>query len=281
MINKRFENFNEKLQVLNAVLFFQLAVLFNLSDLNVTVFRYIERCFSMIVETESFLQLDFNTVSKILASSSLQIDSEVEVYNATIKWLNHNSGGRSKFSKQLLLKVRLNLLSEQTLEYLLSESSYISKNNICVELMKNKNLFYQNESSFYNKSRQCNHNMFNVLVCGGFDAKKRSSINQVKEFDRINFLDFKELPPMLENRHRSIAVYLKGEVYVFGVFENDGSIISVEKYSPLTKNWVKVTEIPDKRQRFCACAFIDNIYAFGGFESGPGVLNSCLKTCQI
>ena len=73
LISKAFEDFNEKLQIQNAVLFFQLASEFNLSDLNTTAFSFIEQCFSMIVDTESFLELDFITVSKILASSSLQI----------------------------------------------------------------------------------------------------------------------------------------------------------------------------------------------------------------
>ena len=43
LISKRFENSNEKIQIKNAVLFFTLASKFNLSDLNITVFRYIER----------------------------------------------------------------------------------------------------------------------------------------------------------------------------------------------------------------------------------------------
>ena len=113
LISEAFENFNEKLQIKNAVLFYQLAVQFNLTNLNNTVLRYIERCFGMIVGTESFLELDINTVSKILASSSLQIDSEVEVYNAANKWLNYNIEERSKFAKQLFFKNYLNQLSEK------------------------------------------------------------------------------------------------------------------------------------------------------------------------
>ena len=88
---------------------YQLASIFNLADVTSTVLRYIERCFSMIVDTECFLELDINTVSKILASSSLQIDTEVEVYSAANKWLNYNIEARSKFARHLLMKVRFNL----------------------------------------------------------------------------------------------------------------------------------------------------------------------------
>ena len=217
LISEEFGSFNKKIQIKNAVLFYQLAVQFNLSDLNVTVLRYIERCFSMIVETESFLELDFNTVSKILASSSLQIDSEVEVYNATSKWLNYNIEERSKFAKQLLLKIRLNLLSDNCLKYILNDFSRISANVDCIKLLKNRYNVYQNVSTIHNKSRQCNQNMFNILVCGGYDDDdERKAINQVKLLNLSNLSKLKDHSLMLEKRYCFQSVSFKGEVYVFG-----------------------------------------------------------------
>ena len=74
--------------------------------------RFIERCFPMLTEIENFSQLDFNCVMKIVSSSELNIHSEVEIFDAVNTWLKHNSEERSKYAKQLLLKVRLPLLSE-------------------------------------------------------------------------------------------------------------------------------------------------------------------------
>ena len=122
-------------------MFFQLASKFNLSDLKIRVFRYIEHCFSMIVEAESFLELDYDIVSKILASSDLQIDSEVEVYNAANKWLSYYSEERSKFARKLLLKVRLNLLSDHCLKYLINDCSSFSENVDCIKVLKNRDSF--------------------------------------------------------------------------------------------------------------------------------------------
>ena len=80
---------------------------------------------------------------------------------------------------------------------------------------------------------------------------------------------------MLEKWFLLYAVCLRGEVYVLGT---DGyRLESVNKYSPLTKSWSHVTDIPDKRYHFFACAFIDKIYVFGGFEPGTDYLNSCLQ----
>ena len=116
----------------------------------------------MVIETRNFLELEKIIVLKIFASSSLQIDSEVEVYNAANKWLNYNIEERKIFSKQMLSKVRLNLLSEQVLKYLQNESSCISENNECVKMLNNRDR--QNMSSYFNKIRQCNQKMFNILI---------------------------------------------------------------------------------------------------------------------
>ena len=73
----------------------------------------------MFVDSTSFLELDFKHISKILSSSELNIDSEMEVFNAIVSWLGHNKE-RSKYAKGLFLKVRLLLLSDPALE-LISE----------------------------------------------------------------------------------------------------------------------------------------------------------------
>ena len=99
----------------------------------------------MVVETQNFLHLNFKLVEKILASSELNIHSEVEVFNAAITWLKHNSEERSKYAKQLLLKVRIPLLSEHALEYVLSKVLFFSEKNNCVNMLEtvlvNKNYF--------------------------------------------------------------------------------------------------------------------------------------------
>ena len=63
----------------------------------------------MILETQNYLYLDFNLITKTLSdlSSELSIHSEVEIFNAAFTWLKNNSEERIKNSKQLLKKVRL------------------------------------------------------------------------------------------------------------------------------------------------------------------------------
>ena len=50
----------------------------------------IERCFPMIVDSDNFLELDFIFIKKILSSSELNINSELQVFNASDSWLSHD-----------------------------------------------------------------------------------------------------------------------------------------------------------------------------------------------
>ena len=113
----------------------QLARNFSLLSFYKTMLNYIECNFTMVVKTENFSKVDYASVSKILASSSLQVDTEFGVFHAANAWLSYNIKERSRFAKNLLLKVRLHLLSSRNLEYLLNESSYLSKTDPCVEIL--------------------------------------------------------------------------------------------------------------------------------------------------
>ena len=112
----------EKVKIENAALVYQFVNLFNLTSLKNSTRRYIERCFTIVSDNESFLELEYKIISKILASSKLLITSEIEVFKVANRWLNHNIEERSKYAGNLLLKVRLHLLSTETINHILNNS---------------------------------------------------------------------------------------------------------------------------------------------------------------
>ena len=276
--------FKKKTKIENAALFYQIARRFSLFSLYNSTFEYIQRCFQMAVDTNCFPELDFSSVSKLLASSGLQVDSEVEIYNAANKWLNNNREERRNLAKQLLLKVRLNLLSDHCFKYLLSQSSCISTNNECIDVLNSRDIFHQNKLVIFNNSRYCNKTMFNITVCGGMNNSNKykfSGYRHVRQFNVNNLKKFSTFPTFVTKRYDTKSTCLKGEIYVFGGYDIKPSglfrLTSVEKYSPITKIWNTVTDMPDKRIDFCVCAFINKIYIFAGFEIKSGYLNSCFQ----
>ena len=236
----------------------------------------------MVVETKNFLHLDFNLIAKILSSSELNIHSEVEVFNAAISWLNRNSEERSKYSKQLLLKVRFHLLSEDAKIHIINRNSLLTKNNErgkpLKELLLNQKTFNSPRTDKSYKSRYCSQSKFNIILSGC----RSSVVTDSKKVYRVNgsnLKNVKSLTPMMNGRRFSDAVSLKGEVYVFNGYNSSDSLVkTVEKYSPSTKTWAAVTLIFDHRERFCVCAFMDKLFTLGGLSHEKlCVTNSCLQ----
>ena len=277
------ECIEDQINVQSVSTFYQIAKVYNLTSLARLSLSYIERCFPMVVETKNFLELQFNLVANILASSELSVHSELEIFNAVNEWMRHNFDNRGKFAKDLLLKVRLPLLSDHVLKYLVNKSSSFLENNECVEILKavsyDKESFFRNKATKYYVNRYCNQKKFNILICGGRNVEHHT-VNDVNQIDGSDFNNVKVFPSMAKERYDSEAVCLKGEVYIFGGFDNVDLITSIEKYSPSANTWNEIAYMFDNRQAFCACTFMENIYVIGGCyyaDEEWTVTKSCLQ----
>ena len=243
----------------NVLTFYSLAKLFNQATISDSALIYIQRWFSIEVETESFLHLDFDLIAKILASSELNIYSEVEIFYAVKIWLKHSSEQRRKYAKKLLLKVRFTLLSEHAFKYISASYSTFGKNQEDLKTLKEvyTNRLKNKSSSWYT-NRYCSQNMFNIVRCGGCNVKSNIVVNTVKQLSGIDLNKTKVLSSMKFKRKNCHAVFLKGEVYVFGGCNSaDNMVKSVEKYTPSTNKWSKVTDMFDSKGYFCVCTFMN------------------------
>ena len=256
----------EKLNIQNAAFFYYLTKLFNFPSAHTTIISYIERCFTIVVETQNFLDLDFKHLSKILASSGLGITSEVEVYNAADHWMRYNIEERGRHAESLLSKVRLVFLTDRTIRLLLNDSSAFSK--VKDFLMKLKEATAKGSLSFDGyrisyASRHCDQKSYKVLLCGGFTSSLSRRTSEVNVVYSNSFGIAKALPPMIEERAIFNAVCVKGELYVLGNYSQTNT---VNKFSPATNVWSRQGNIQGwGRLGFFACAFMDKIYVMGGF----------------
>ena len=275
----------EKIGNKNVATFYHIACIFNFTELSKLSLCHIERCFPLVCENINFKQLDFDLIAKIISSSELNTDSEIEVFNAADNWIAYNFEERSKFASRLLGKVRLNLLSVDALKSIIKCNVSFNKIDdvLLTSVLKN------NKSTFQKKtSRYCSQQMFNIVVSGGFTKRlNRSGRNTVRKnncfyekFSVENCSDVKVIAPMKTRRENHKLVYCRGAVYVFGgVDENKKFVKSIDKYSLVTNKWENVSEMFDYRKFFCASRFIDQIFIIGGYDDYWLPSNSTLKFC--
>ena len=237
-----------KVTLRNVITFYSVAKTHNLLYVAELSIRFIERCFPKLTKTKNFSQLDFDCVIKIVSSSELNILSEVEVFDAVNTWLKHKSKQRSKYAIQLLLKVRLALLSEYALKYIKNcKSSFNGVHEfekIVNEFLCGKKRLLKNNPSYSLRRRCCTQAKFKLLICGGFDSRNKKIVRNTKQVDGDNFNNIKILSSMSENRYCFKAVCLNGEVYVFGGRNNTCKFVqTVEKYSPSSNTWKKIAQL--------------------------------------
>ena len=275
----------DKLNIQNIVALYQVSKVFNLPSLRESTFSFIQRCFTMVVETKNFLELEYNFVSDILVSSGLLITTEVEVFNAANEWLGHDIKERSEFAEDLLIKVRLPLLPDHTLRHLLNSSSPITNNIDNRAIVKNilqEKYNFPTKSRVYYTNRYCNHSKFNILVCKGqivcdFEVPPRN----VTQFHANNFKNVSVLPLILARSYCE-EVCLKGIIYLFGGHDNNnGNLnLSVEKYSAETEIRNKVINDKLEGYSYSACEFMNFIFIIGGhyyrYDTWNDT-NSCLR----
>ena len=282
--------------------FYNLTVFFKLNNLSKFTLSYIQRCFTMTVDTENFLNLEFRSVAKILSCSELNVTSELKIFKAVQTWINYNSEKRNKFGKDLLLKVRIPLLSENELKYI--EKSLMNKNKFLYTLTKEilKQKDFNGKSHIYFTRRHCTQYDFNILLCCGAESYRGNMvvttdeeededvvlIPGLKHFDITstdinqlclnNLNSYKAIGSMPKQLFYSKIVYCKGELYFFsGCNENNEIMSFVEKYSMFTNSSEIIPGVQLHRNHYCLCNFMDEIYFMGGVENQEDTeTNSCV-----
>ena len=246
----------------NVAAYHKFAKTFKLVNFTKATLRYIERCFTRIADTQNFLELDFTFIKFFFSSSNLKVDSEIEVIEAADAWVRYNSKERVGFAKDLLLKLRLPLLSDNALSYVRRKFSIFDKNEISSlkETSQNKTKYYLNKSAMYHTNRCCAHGEFNLLIIGGEFGEKKI-VNRIDRKGQVT-----PLGVVVEEREVFSMVCSKDDVYLFGHSNQHSRSVTVKKYLPLADKWQELAELDfGNRVYFGLCAFMEKIYLVAGW----------------
>ena len=204
-------------------------------------------------------------------------------------WLRHYYDQRIKFAKDLLLTVRLPLLSMSVLKKVLGRSyntrnsTVFQSNEDCLDITKkileNREEFYRDRPMLNYKMRYCNQEKFSILVCGGYDELKEEYGEKtdylIRKFDAENFDKFETFSE-LSGFNYFCSVNVMCELYVLAKRTNI-DIITVYKYSHEKDDWDKMEVINTGRVCFSVCSFLNKIYVVGGHYKNEKAVNSCFE----
>ncbi|XP_063430646.1 kelch-like protein 18 [Mytilus trossulus] len=242
--------------------------------------KYLQKHFKEIMKSEEFFNLSLTDVLEIITRDELNIDSEEQVFEAVINWVKQNTEERCKALPELMVKVRLPLLTPHYLSDRVATEELIKNSLQCRDLLdeaKDYHLMPERRTllqTFKTRPRCCSDIPGIIYAVGGLTSSGYS-MNLVECYDPI-VNRWTVVEPMTTIRSRvAVSVHI-GCLYAIGGYDGEDRLNTVEVYKPSNKTWKTVCKMHCKRSAHGATSLGKHVYACGGYD---GV--SSLRTVEI
>lgn len=133
--------------------------------------------FTEVSSFEEFLTLDLEQVTDLLSRDNLRVNSEEEVFDAAVGWINYSTENRARHMAHLLRLVRLPLLSPTVLADKVKSNPLISSSFECRDLLDEALISYhllpeRRESIPAQRTtlRRCYYDMGIIYAVGGLNS---------------------------------------------------------------------------------------------------------------
>jgi actin-binding protein IPP len=260
----------KELHPLNAIGIYGFADDHNWTELKTAAVQYIENNFPKVCKEDEVYDLQKDTIIMFLSSENLKIDSEFQVFQAALRWINHDILGRRQFVFDILKNVRLPLLPLGLLERAITQCSdsslRVALKSIHNDLLNRKGCLVPLNVT----PRKCAKK--DIYVIGGSKRELHSVWDRGLEMNYVSVEKFNtfsrewhKVPDMTVNRLVPGVASLNGHIYVVGGEEGSSILSSCERFEPQTNQWTQVASMVVSRCEFGLCALDGYLYAMGGW----------------
>lgn len=128
------EDFMEKFDSTNALKFYEIAIELNL-EVATRLQSYICRNFIDIVNSKHFLRLTPSKLTSIISDERLCIMSELDIFLAIVRWINHESKTRLQLAPKLLAHVNFEKIAPEILATHVERFTEIFENCECHRML--------------------------------------------------------------------------------------------------------------------------------------------------
>ena len=192
--------------------------------------------FSLVVDTDEFLELPLGRLLTYLTSDLIDVRSEETVYGAVMQWIEHIARSRQGYKCSLMEHIRLATLPLQFIEDVVAVDAHMSSCVTC-------------------RGRVDEARQYHETTTGDAPSRRRRSM-QTETF-----------VPRLSTVAKEVMVLVGGVTSKSNgdVLHGSTSVLqSVEMYDPHKDRWQALPDLP-KPVSWCGVAAVDNdIYVTGG-----------------
>ena len=285
----------------NCISTFYLAEKYDCIELIRNSRKFVHENFASVGEMDEFLSLEAKEVAVWISSDEIAVEAEAGVFKIILKWVEHSKSERKTAFEELFRHVRLNFLSRDCLEDVVT-NELVRENLACVKLVMDaivKMATFASEDDLPQSPRKGLETRV-ILACGGKftfyylpeenqwkrlpdGSTERNQKTQILTF-RDQLYTFKEFSkaekydPVFNGWSKSdlidvsadsaIVIVVKGEMYAIEVNKPVGKS-TIKRYNVELCKWQTIVESPQGcRNGCCVIAGGSYLYLLGG--STPG-----------
>ncbi|XP_031570372.1 kelch-like protein diablo [Actinia tenebrosa] len=249
------------LSTVTCIKIFSLALQCHCPVLRVKAERFILCNFVSVLESEDLQSLDCNQLECILKNGDLIVNSEEDVYEAILLWMN-GYGDRKPYFERLFSHIRLCSLSEDFVMNIIENEPLVRQSSACMSLIHQRL-----QSTFANtddkvqvlQPRKCLRKEFQGLVVVG--GKSEGKVLKDTLVLNPNDKSWSALAPSECEREEHLVVACKGRLYVIGGMKRSQSI---DCYDPSSNIWSTVAHLPEKAITSAGVCLDGKIFIMGG-----------------
>lgn len=269
----------EQVEADNCVGILRFADAYGCQDLFNCCQRYILYHFTEVIATDEYVTMPEYLLVDLLKSEELRVQSEEEVLDAVLKWINFQRETCNLFT--VLQHVRLPLIKWKVLSKKIFDDPLITKDPKCSHLLLDvKNHFLHPELLPKEKAdfswcipRKFVNQGSRVYVVGGETHPGRSTVSSVQAYDPHKD-QWQELTAMQVKRRGAGVSLMNGILYVCGGSNGLEALRSVECYNPRSDTWLSVADMNMERSSVAAAVINNYLYAVGGYDGFSACLSS-------
>ena len=213
--------------------------------------------FSVVMETEDFLNLDMKQVMEWVSSDDVIVNAEEDIFQGVVKWVSYYKSEREKHIPGLLHQIRLSSISHDFVLNTLVKEELMTENptfclNFVVDAMKS--VLSSSDRGASQLPRKCQETHIDgIFICGGkralcyFPQKDmwyRLADSPFQDYEDHSFVEYKSNIYVADGKTRQL-----GESHV------------LEFYSPLKNSWGTVQRNDDITDFTCLTVLNGEMYA--------------------
>ncbi|CAB3378215.1 actin-binding protein IPP [Cloeon dipterum] len=254
----------------NAVGIYRFAEVHNFRELITASTKYIQDHFTLVCCEEEFLELPKEQLCYFLSSEYLKVDSEFQVFEASMRWFSHDVIQRRRYVFEILKPIRLPLLPTTLLEKAISECIDVSL-KVALKSVRNDLIMKKGSLVPLSVSPRIAAKK-DIYVIGGSKreiistwTRSECTYTSIECFDTFKQQWCPRKSSMAIGRIQPGVVALDGLIYVVGGEQDSQILANGEVYNPRDDTWASVASMVVPRCEFGLCALHGYLYAIGGW----------------